>query len=585
MTRKQNLMCCGLSALMMLAAFAFFEFAYPYHIHYQEQLQMFRFSPDYFRETVSVPGGIADWCSAFFTQFFYFAPLGALIVALFLGLVQFLVWKNMGKVSFGLYPLSFLPSAVLFLYFLDENALLSVPVAVSLSLAAPLLLNLLKDARLRMVAVLVLFPLLYMALGSICVLVPLVSLAQAVRRKELPAAWVGICALVALALAVACPLIARGIFPYPLKRLAFGVHYHRYHNAIPVLAWIAVVLAALVVYTASALDKMVSARHNRPAMFFGSTVIVLLFLSAGPVPLIADMQKELLFKYDFLVRTWQWNKILHTADKHLPKTPIEVECINLALSKTGHLASDQFRFFQNGPAGLLPEFVRDHFSPVPTGEVYYHLGMTSTAQTFFFEAQEGIPDFQKSSRLTKNLVKTNIINGDYEVARKYVSALKQTLFYRSWAKETEKLLDNPDDILKDNEYAWMRSARMKDHNFMFSQEEMDSMLGLLFVENNGNAMASEYLLAWSLLQKNLPRFFECHQLLSKGYDARHYQEAIVLYWALTHDGPEGMPPFISNTIVSRFSQFISAHQARKDVAYMEKNFGDTYWFYYYYRYN
>ena len=301
-------------------------------------------------------------------------------------------------------------------------------------------------------------------------------------------------------------------------------------------------------------------------------------------PRFTDLEKERLFGYDFMVRMGQWNKILATSDKHAPDSPIAVECTNLALAKTGHMASDMFAFFQNGPAGLLPEFIRDHFSPVPTGSVYYHLGMINTAQTFFFEAQEGIPDFQKSARLTQALAKTNLINGDYEVARKYVGALKQTLFYRGWAKETEELLDNPEMINKVPEYAWMRSVRIKEHDFMFSQEEMDSMLGLLYVENNSNSMAIDYLLAWCLLRKDLARFFECHSLLQKGYDARHYQEAILLYWALTHGGPEGMPGFITQKVTSDFTRFITLIQSGRDEASLEKEFGKTYWFYYYYRF-
>ena len=248
------------------------------------------------------------------------------------------------------------------------------------------------------------------------------------------------------------------------------------------------------------------------------------------------------------------------------------------------MSSDMFAFFQNGPAGLLPEFTRDHFSPVPTGTIYYHLGMVNTAQTFFFEAQEGIPDFQKSARLTQALAKTNLINGDYEVARKYVQALKQTLFYRKWAEDTETLLDNPSLIGKVPEYAWLRSVRMKEHNFMFSQEEMDSMLGLLYIENSFNTMAMDYLLAWCLLKKDLPRFFECLNLLPKGREARHYQEAVVLHWALVHGGPEGMPEYVSQKTVSSFTRFISSVQAGRDEASLEKEFGDTYWFYYYYRF-
>ena len=125
---------------------------------------------------------------------------------------------------------------------------------------------------------------------------------------------------------------------------------------------------------------------------------------------------------------------------------------------------------------------------------------------------------------------------------------------------------------------------MKEHDIMFSQEELDSMLGLLYVENDSNVMAMDYLLAWCLLRKDLPRFFECHKLLKKGYDARHYQEAIVLYWALTHDGPEGMPDFITQKTAASFTRFISALQSGRNEASMEKEFGNTYWFYYYYRF-
>ena len=97
-------------------------------------------------------------------------------------------------------------------------------------------------------------------------------------------------------------------------------------------------------------------------------------------------------------------------------------------------------------------------------------------------------------------------------------------------------------------------------------------------------MAIDYLRAWCLLRKDLTRFFECHSLLQNGYDARHYQEAILLYWALTHGGPEGMPGFITQKVTSDFTRFITLVQSGRDEASLEKEFGKTYWFYYYYRF-
>ncbi len=574
MNRRQTIISTVQSAAAFLLAFAFFNFLYPYHIHYQEQMQLFRFGADYFRESVAVPGGLGDWIGGFLVQFFYHAPVGALILGILLVLIQLLTWKNMENGSFATYPLSFLPAVAMFLFLCDENALVTAAIAIIASLTLAFILMKIRRAGIRSIITIMLMPVMYLLFGSISILVPVIVAIRSFMREE-DKKTILFFSLAAVTMAVAAPLAARGHSPYPLDRLMFGVHYHRYHNAIPLLAWISVLMvpSAMLLATAFRKDRMVAAN-----------LALAILPAACLTPVFADMEKERLFGYDFMTRMGQWNKILATSDKDSPDSPIAVECTNLALAKTAHMSSDMFSFFQNGPAGLIPEFTRDHFSPVPTGTVYYHLGMINTAQTFFFEAQEGIPDFQKSARLTQALAKTNLINGDYEVARKYIGALKQTLFYKEWAKETERLINNPELIEKVPEYAYLRSVRIKDHDFMFSQEEMDSMLGLMYVENEANVMAMDYLLAWCLLRKDLPRFFECHQLLKKGYDARHYQEAVVLYWALTHDGPEGMPGFVTRNVASDFTRFISSFQSGRDEASMQKEFGDTYWFYYYYRF-
>lgn len=574
MTRRQTIICSALSATGILLAFIFFNFIYPYHIHYQEQMQLFRFGADYFRESMAIPGGLGDWIGGFLVQFFYHAPAGSLILAMLLGLIQFLTWKNMEKGSFAAYPLSFLPAIAMFLFYCDENALVTAAVAMAASLTLSSALMNIRRTGFRFATTILLMPVMYCLFGSISIIVPVVvGIRSAMRKKEMTAILAFSAA--AVLMAVLIPFTARSCYPYPLERLIFGIHYHRYHNAIPLMVWTAVLLVPSVLLLAKVMtrDKLAAV-----------SMALVILPAACLTPVFTDIEKERLFGYDFMTRMGQWNKILATSDRHVPDSPIAVECTNLALAKTGHMSSDMFSFFQNGPAGLLPEFTRDHFSPIPTGTVYYHLGMINTAQTFFFEAQEGIPDFQKSARLSQALARTNLLNGDYEVARKYVRALKQTLFYRKWAKETEKLLDNPGLIDQVPEYAYLRSVRIKDHDFMFSQEEMDSMLGLLYVENDTNTMAMDYLLAWCLLRKDLPRFFECHKLLKKGYDARHYQEAVILYWALTHDGPDGMPDFITDRTAKSFTRFISRLQAGVDEASMQKEFGNTYWFYYYYRF-
>ncbi len=54
--------CSGLylSLLVFLAVFMFFGLAYPHHLHYQEQFQLFLFGSNYVWDIVKQPGGVAD---------------------------------------------------------------------------------------------------------------------------------------------------------------------------------------------------------------------------------------------------------------------------------------------------------------------------------------------------------------------------------------------------------------------------------------------------------------------------------------------------------------------------------------------
>ena len=70
-----------LSILLGAGVFIFFGVYYPYHLHYQEQFQMFLFTSGYFVERVSHPGGVADYLGNFLTQFYYYSWAGAAVLA------------------------------------------------------------------------------------------------------------------------------------------------------------------------------------------------------------------------------------------------------------------------------------------------------------------------------------------------------------------------------------------------------------------------------------------------------------------------------------------------------------------------
>ena len=72
------------AGLGFLAAFAFFQFAYPYHLMHREQMDLFVYDWDYIRQTYRGVGGLARLAGDFLEQFFLLPVAGPLIVALLL---------------------------------------------------------------------------------------------------------------------------------------------------------------------------------------------------------------------------------------------------------------------------------------------------------------------------------------------------------------------------------------------------------------------------------------------------------------------------------------------------------------------
>lgn len=573
MTKASKTVAFSSSLIYAVAVFLFFRFVYPYHIHYQEQFQLFEFTRAYFSDVVSVPGGFADYLGRFLTQFCYSALWGSLAMALVVVSVQAVSYLAAGRRTLLFYALSFVPSVLVLAFLCDENALTGAAVALILCIAAGWILRGKAGSKAILVLKCVMVPVTYFLCGPLAIVY--VFLAFMEERW-----WI---LLTAVLLLVLSPFVAEQLTQYPLSRLARGVHYYRYYNFNPYLLW-AAVLSLILIVCVSGLRFLSNKRFSGTAAGITALLIVL-----GSATLLvrsrADMDKEEIMKYDFLSSNRMWNRMMMCADVKNPSQPISVACLNMALSQSGRMADHMFDYFQNGPQGLLPDFVKETTSAMATAEFYYHLGMVNTAQRFTFEAEESIPDFQKSARCYRMLVRTNIINGDYEVALKYIEALKHTLFHASWAREAESVVCGGEAAVNaDPEYGRMRNLRFRSRDFLFSDREMDSMLGLLYLENKSNRLALDYLLSWSLLKKDLPRFKECLGLVSYAILPKHYQEALVIDWAGNNAGTS-LPPYIEPYVAASFQRFMSDAKSGKSEDYMKENYGCTYWFYYFYRYN
>ena len=219
----------------------------------------------------------------------------------------------------------------------------------------------------------------------------------------------------------------------------------------------------------------------------------------------SNFKAEKVMRYDFMARFQQWNRILDAINTEKPNNQIGVTVQNLALGMHGMLADHLFNYNQNGLLGLLPDVGTDAISPMPTAEAFYQLGMITVAQRTVFEAQEAILDFQKSARCYQRLAQTNLILGSYEVARKYLTTLQKTLFYRDWANNTLPLLGDDAAIARHPEYGRLRQYLYQE-DFYFGDHVTAEMLENLYHSNTDNRLAYQYLLAYYLLTGDIENY-------------------------------------------------------------------------------
>lgn len=558
-----------LSLLFGVAVVIFWSVPYMSGLCFQEQYQMFLFDIGYFLERIVLPGGLADYISEFLVQFYYMPVLGGTIIALLLMSIQAISWglmKQYGmKAVFPGYLLSFVPSIVLWCAMGDQNLLLSFVVALSGALLMGWIHNRFHNRLVKVVFELVSTALVYWFLGPVVFLYAALMIGDTLMKGKqnghiLSSLGYSACLLI---LTVAWILLTTQSLQYPLYRIFSGLNYYRYPGTVSPLPLGVMIWTVVVVFFGMVPDghAWIKKLQQSKVVMVLAYVLVIVASWFGIKASFDEMTYDLI-DYDFLVRTEQWDKIIEKAEKKPATTPLSVSCVNLALSQKGMLADRLFEFYQNGGEGLFPTFTRDMISPVSTAEIFFRLGMVNDAERYMFEAQEAIPNYRKSARLTRRIIECEIINGNYQVAAKLLRRLQKTLFYSNWANQMMALLGNEKAINRHPIYGKLRKYREKKQDFLFSDREMDQMLGLLFLNDNHNRMAYEYLMCYELLQRDLEKFVQYYPLgRFVGYDhiPRSFQEILIGNWMKTHSDPRTIPYSVDAQNVNNTLNFIQLY--------------------------
>jgi hypothetical protein len=577
--------------------FLFFALFYNNHLHFEEQSQLFLLTGDYFISKINLPGGFSGWVGGFLTQFYYLSVVGPLIItALLLGIQQ-VTLRILASVNnnYSFFPLSFLPSLNAALMLCDEFYPLSGIIGFLIALLSGwLYISITKNNKRFLIGIILIILTYLLTGGSYLMLLSVMIIYEILEalktRKKSVAKETGFKRLkiwqIALFLIVAAgiPLLVRQFLILQPLGLSFISEF--YYNlrtvvptAIPIFFALPGILMILMFFLPSTNKQYLIAVYVQIALiiaagYFGSK-------------LWANFSAEEIMKYDYLVRKERWNDVIKFAEKKPPRNNLSLAMLNLSLAKTEKMGDLMFNFEQNGIDGLFLPFKKEYVAPMIGSEILFQLGLINASQEYSFESTETTPNLGKMVRSVKRLAETNLINGNYEVAGKYLKLLKKTIFYRKWAKDTERYLYNENLINKHPVWGEKRQMMIK-QDFFFKVQNMEPILNMLLRDDPQNKIAYQYLMAFYLINKDLRNFMNRIPMMNDlGYTRIpvSYQEAIMYVIGLTSKNPmENIPYKISEDTKLRMKAYAEIYTTNKNAQeLLSRRFSGTYWYYFHYK--
>ncbi len=482
-----------ITLLLGLCTALFWALAHPEVLSFHEQNQLFLCTTGYLRQSLTVPGGLADWLAEALVQFFFYPVLGAVLLALLFMALQAACRALSPSSSF----LSVVPALLVLFHMGDFDALLSYPVALVLTVGC---FAVTAHSPLWLKAILT--PALVWCAGPVGVLYPVLTL----WKQPKQAIILTVLSLVSLFVSFRLLSAPR----YPAFTLLWGINYHRLVLKVgtaPALQWVIPAVIALLPRLQllgrrlSVAGRETAARLLPSADFLLAIGLILAATLPGPLTRhFYDPSTCAILEQSRLIRRGAWDELLDKAQRWqhegLPACRSDEYCtaVNLSLAMTGRLDQHFADYPQTGFTGLLSPNHHDNISGMPTMEAFYRMGLISEAMHYAFDMQESIANYRKSARLTRRLSECNIILGHYKVADKYLSQLEQTMFYRSWARSARQSLASG-TALQHEPWGTLSSYCLPDDAY-FRPDHVAVVIRQLCLHNAGNRVARQYLQAY-----------------------------------------------------------------------------------------
>ena len=569
--------------LFFIVTFAFLQGFYAYHFFYLEQFQLFLTTTSYFVGCISQPGGMMEYVSRFFVQFFVWPYAGPAIVSFFLTLIF--------RISSGLFRYTdkqgsfFMASVSLFLSCLfpclDFNYYFQGILSFLFCLGLLLVFLSMKTSARRDVLVFLSAPLLYWIAGSVSVLFAVCFTSAELFREGYRKRKLYWLLLPVWAFCISC-LGVRYSFSSEFRMSFLPDMYYQPRlspDASVYIPWIILIGWISILPFLRKIPK-----GHRRYFIPGLQALMVLFLVVWGIEKFGDRESYVLKKLDYYARNEQWDKIIHESQGEISNY-LYLNYLNLALVQKGLLLEEMFNYHQHGILGLEVSSQDKRITAPLLSDIRFCIGDLASSRQYAFEGYESCPG-GGSGRLMKRLIRTNIIYGDDAVAKKYIGILEHTWFYKEWASGQRRFLSNNSICREDEEIGGKRKLLPREGSSEFASD-FPEILEQLYEIYPRNEQAENYLLAFYLLSRDIGSFTaflnECRkEKIMTGPLPPSCQQALLVFYESRPD--QWKKAGISEETIRQYNDYKSVlrrssgnHEIRE---IMKKRFGSTYWFYF-----
>lgn len=548
----------------LLSCFIFFAAYYPYHLHFKEQTVLF---PGFdMVQYLQKPAWLSEMSGDYLTQFFLLRGGGAFIVAVSL----FLLWGGL-SIAFGrmrlysAHSIACLPVAAEWILSTHLEYPLSMTIGAIFSVWMFLLISYIRNKYVSWFLFIALATVLYVLSGGHMLLFALLYTYFRFNTdgKVFPSS-------VLICIAMSIPLLVGKYFLLTPAQAYFYPIVEGYMLKTPFFY----LTTEVAVCMALALGKSKYKPYMLNILILGCTFVGLCFR--------INLQEE--HELGLMCEAYygHWDKLEKMARQQKYNSYLTAYYGNLSQARRGKLPDTLLERYQPASYGLLMETKGNvsylNIMAGPDALILY--GDLEQAQRAAMLGMVFTPK-QRSSRMVRRLVEINIQNGDKDTAKKFLHLLSKTLFHQKWAERQLYALENNIPVRADYCIA--------SNDVLFSPNDMRSSITNLLKSCHDNKTAIDYLLCYDLLCKELEHF-------KVDYDAYYfpifgkapsvlYQEALLMIISDCPEfGSEQLAHYhILHSEYRKMQLYVSAfHQNKDNVEWMQRKFGNTYWFYHFY---